>query len=178
MVERHLAKVDVAGSSPVSRFFLLVKFMNKKHSHAKAGSGFVHTHYGHKHRPVLLHVICPTCSHEAMAFKLSEKGLGEHIMDLSGTMEIDDWQVRCSHCGNLKKNISYTSLPPLYYRTQARHQEIWGWNRDHFLMLLKVMEGKSLAGDKYAFFKNYVRGEWLRGSIKKALAKAMREKLE
>jgi hypothetical protein len=53
---------------------------------------------------------------------------------------------------------------------------IWAWNREHLLMLHDLLTNKPLENNKYAWFATYARRDWLKGSRRKSLIKAV-EKL-
>ena len=53
---------------------------------------------------------------------------------------------------------------------------IWAWNREHLLLLHDMLNNKPFENHKYAWFVTYAQKDWLKGSRRKSLAKAV-EKL-
>ena len=53
---------------------------------------------------------------------------------------------------------------------------VWAWNREHLLMLHDLLTNKPIENHKYAWLVTYAERDWLKGSRRKSLTKAV-EKL-
>ena len=141
-------------------------------------SGFSHVRYDHSSRPRVLDVVCPKCRSRATSYKDSELEKGHLIGDLAGTWHLEDWNIKCLSCSFRKSNTKYTQLPPPYYKVTARDIELWAFNHDHFLMLLRLLDGEDIAGEPYEWFATYAHRDWLKTSNRERLVKQMRRFLD
>ena len=137
-------------------------------------SGSSHARYDHRSRPRVLHVVCPKCSQQAEAAKESELEMGHVIGDLAGTWELLDWTIKCHHCPYRLNAAAYSELPQPYYRVTVRGFELWAWNRDHFDMLLRLLNRESITNHPYAWFATYAHRDWLRDRNRSAFVKQMK----
>ena len=98
--------------------------------------------------PVQLHVVCPTCGRRAVA--------------RIGWSSDNAYEIRCSKCMFRRTGVEYSKLPPLFYRVAARGSELWAWNRDHLLDILKALEAPSAQKNRLPVARIFARREWLR----------------
>ena len=141
-------------------------------------SGFSHVRYDHSSRPRVYDVACPKCAARASAHKDSETEMGNVIGDLAGTWHLDDWRITCLSCDYRESDAAYAQLPPPFFRVTSRGTNLWAFNRGHFVMLLRLLDGDPISGDPYEWFATYAHGDWLRKSNRVGLAKQMRRLLE
>jgi DNA-directed RNA polymerase subunit RPC12/RpoP len=109
-----------------------------------------HTIFDHVCRPSMLHVKCIRCGTRAKAMLLSTYR--------------DTYAVRCVQCSSIKPNVSYESLPPLYYRVSIGLTELWAWNREHLLLIYASLTRRNLGTKQKlstARTRFYLRREWL-----------------
>ncbi len=94
---------------------------------------------------------------------------------MSGTWNLEDWELRCDECPRRERGIAYESLPPPYYVVEARGTTLWAWNEEHLTMLLDLLEGRSLEEHPYGWFATYVEKNWTRLGYRESLARAIRK---
>ena len=136
-------------------------------------SGTSHVRYDHRSRPTLLHLSCPKCSGRCFAQKPSESEKGVFTGDCNKAWSIDDWKVVCENCDFRAENLSYESLPKVFYQVEARANVLWAWNRDHLIMLLKLLRHESIKDDPYEWFSTYAHKEWLQKKNRSYLIKSI-----
>ncbi len=136
-----------------------------------------HLRYDHNARPRELDVACPRCTASCRALKPSERGRPVVVMDMDPTWNKPDWRFGCSECGLSKEGIAYKDLPPLYYQVEVAGVRLWAWNREHLALLAMVLNSESVDGHPYEWFATYAKREWLQGSARAALLRAVRKKL-
>ncbi|OYP34345.1 hypothetical protein CGZ80_14880 [Rhodopirellula sp. MGV] len=100
--------------------------------------------------------------------------MGDVIGDMSGTWQTDDWAIACRSCSLRMTEVAYADLPESFYRVTAGDVELWAFNRGHFEMLLRLLEGDSIEDHPYQWFATYAHGTWLEKSNRTRLAKRMR----
>jgi hypothetical protein len=83
------------------------------------------------------------------------------------------WALVCPACPHRPDQLQYDALPPLFWRVTAAGIELWGWNRDHFIMLRRLLSGEVVASDPYEPLATYARRECLLGRNRGPLVKAI-----
>jgi len=90
----------------------------------------------------------------------------------------NDWKIVCEKCDYRGINLPYDKLPKIYYQVEAKRYVLWAWNRDHLMMLLKLLKQESIKCDPYEWFSTYAHKEWLqkknRNSFVKSIEKFLR----
>lgn len=139
---------------------------------SKRNGSLTHMRYGHKSRPRLIDVICPSCGCLARATKPSEENLSSMIVfDLSPSYHLDDWTIKCFSCPKRMKDVPYKELPDLFF--SRGDLDVWAWNIDHAKFITDYLSGNDTSSNPYNWFTTYVRGLW-----KKHPDKAVAELLE
>ena len=118
---------------------------------------------------------CPKCAGRSTAMRASYADWDHVGAYRQQDWRIADWIVQCTRCDYRGRGLSFEELPDLYYRAEAAGIHIWGWNRDHFVMLLRLLRGESIKGNPCERFFTYARREWLTKSNRSRLAKKMEE---
>jgi hypothetical protein len=79
--------------------------------------------------------------------------------------------VKCLSCVFRAAEVSFDTLPPLFYQGSARGSGLWAWNRDHLLFLRSYLHSPHSREGKKSWYSVYVRREWLlrRHSLVKAI---------
>jgi hypothetical protein len=140
-------------------------------SSAKRGdTGSTHVRYAHGLFPRRLEVVCPRCSSLAAATIVS-KAPGDRFIETF--YRHGAWEIACASCTYRSADTVYEDLPPLFWRVEVAGTDLWAWNRDHLLMLKKLLSREPIESDPYAFLATYARREWLRGSRREALVSAI-----
>ena len=104
--------------------------------------------------------------------------MGNLIGDMSFTWHLADWSVVCHKCSYRASSAGFNDLPSPFFRVVTRGSELWAWNRDHFYMLLRLLNHESISGDPYEWFATYAHGDWLRENCRRAFVKQMRRFLK
>lgn len=140
-------------------------------------SGWSHLRYDHQRRPTLVEVKCPKCGGRATA---TEPCYGEgHFVAAEGSCphwNTSEWSVSCSGCMFRSSGQSYLDIGEFFYQAKSGAIVMWAWNREHLLMLYDLLSNRSVENHKYAWCATYAHRDWLKGSRRKSLAKAV-EKL-
>jgi len=137
---------------------MLIKRHKKRISDHPHG-GLTHIRYAHVRRPTLIEVKCPRCQGCAVATDESH-ALGELIvMDLSPYWR-SDYSLRCTSCMYRESDVAYADLPERFHQISIQGRTLWAWNREHLLMIRKVLRGERLDGDPYAFLATYIHRDW------------------
>jgi hypothetical protein len=133
-----------------------------------------HARYDHRSRPTLIEVRCPGCGGRAVATEPCQEEGYVRVME-GGCPHwcTAEWKVVCSRCAYRDSGRSYSDLGELFYRVEARGVVLWAWNRGHLVMLHDLLSGRPVEHHRYAWFATYARRDWLKGSRKEALAKAV-----
>ena len=142
-------------------------------------TGSSHLRYDHQRRPTLLEVGCPKCHGKAVA---TEPCYAEgHLVVGEGSCphwETREWSIGCLNCSFRNSGQSYSEVGEFFYRIVTGSAVLWAWNREHLLMLYKLVSGKQVSNDRYACFATYAERDWLKGSQRKAFAKAIQRRLK
>ena len=137
-------------------------------------SGSSHLRYDHTRRPTLIEVKCPKCHGKASAtepcYQEGDSVVGEGSCPHWVKPE---WSIACSGCTFRRSGQNYSEIGELFYRTVTRGVALWAWNREHLVMLSDLLSDRSIANHKYRSFATYAHRDWLKGSHKKAFAKAV-----
>ena len=141
-------------------------------------TGINHVRYDHQHRPTLLHLVCPKCNGRCVAQKPSEANTGALAGDCTAAWITNDWAVACEHCHYRTYDQSYRDLPDIFYQVEARGGSLWAWNKEHLIMLLKLLRNDSLKGDQYEWYATYARKEWLQKKNRSSFIKSIERFLE
>lgn len=136
-------------------------------------SGINHVRYDHCSRPTLLHLTCPKCKSRCIASKPSESEKGVLTGNCNKAWMTDDWKLICERCSYRASGLAYEDLPSSYYQVEARGHILWAWNRDHLIMLLKLLKNELVQGDPYEWFATYTHGKWLQKKNRNYLAKSI-----
>ena len=130
-----------------------------------------HVRYGHGLIPRLLHVSCPKCG--AMASATNTRAHPDSLFVGFGLHQ-ESWALICPACPHRSSQLEYKELPSLFWRVNAGGTELWSWNRDHLIMLRRLLSGEVIASDPYEPLATYARREWLldrnRGPLVKAIS--------
>ena len=132
--------------------------------------GTTHVRYQHGLIPCVLDVSCPRCEQLANA-ELSSSDPARPLVEVG--RHLLGWQVRCSQCVYRGTDVNYDDLPPLYWRVESGGAALWAWNREHLVLLKKVLDGQPVSDHPYEFLATYVRREWLRRWPRKSLSKGI-----
>ncbi|WP_143484380.1 hypothetical protein [Pseudoalteromonas piscicida] len=137
------------------------------------GSGINHVRYDHSSRPTLLHLSCPKCNGRCLSRKQSESADKIIAGDCNTAWHTDDWMVLCESCTYRIHGLAYEELPPLYYQVSARGHNLWAWNKQHLLMLKKLINAKSIKDDPYEWFATYAHKSWIKKKNRAAFVNAI-----
>ena len=120
---------------------------------------WTHVLYGHRARPALLDVQCPTCGACVRMSKASEQGW-LITGDIDGSWHLDDWRGNCTQCIKLWTDYSYRNLPPLYYHDPS--SGFWAWNREHMLRIDGILADDRSIHPEFAFFDAFLHKAWFK----------------
>jgi hypothetical protein len=136
-------------------------------------SGLTHLRYDHERRPTLIEVKCPKCHGRARATEPCYAE-GDVIVGEGSCphWEKPEWSIACLACTFRSSGQSYFEIGELFYRTVTRGVEMWAWNREHLHMVYDLLSDRPVDNHRYAWFATYAHRDWLKGSRRKALAKA------
>jgi hypothetical protein len=131
----------------------------------------------HITRPDEVHVVCPKCGGRAVACTQQGRRFAFNMVDLGPGMAAL-WSVTCLACPYRAQDLAYQDIGGRYYRVEARGKELWAWNRDHLVMMLRYLEGRSISDHPYRPYRTFMRKEWISRSNRAAFAKAIRKLLD
>lgn len=132
----------------------------------------------HLTRPDEIHVVCPKCGGRAVAHTPARRHYPARMVDLDRRGFSSHWSVACLECPHRARNLAYEDIGGRYYRVEARGKELWAWNRDHLVMMLRHLEGRSISDHPYHPYQTFMRKEWVSRSNRTAFAKAIRKFLD
>ncbi len=120
------------------------------------GGGSSHVRYDHTQRPTLLDIVCPHCQGYAIA-KQPKYNEGCLVV---GDPHDTDFAVVCSNCMYRANGLGYKDLTEPFHQIVVSGRTLWAWNLKHLHMVSRVLEGKCVQGDPYAFFATYIHRDW------------------
>ncbi len=129
----------------------------------------------HLTRPDEIHVVCPKCGGRAMARTPARRHYAFHMVDLDPRGFASHWSVTCLECPHRARNLAYRDIGNRYYRVEVRGKELWAWNKDHLVMMLRFLEGQSISDHPYRLYRTFMRKEWISRSNRTVFAKAIRK---
>lgn len=162
-----------------------MKRVRFSHSPAPRGSskanGECHVRYHHTSSASIIDIVCPTCGHRAVASCVPNTLSNWPGGTLLGGGWVERkavyWAKVCTHCTFRSESTCQDNITPFYWDFDAAGCRVWAWNREHLQMLLKVLQGESIAGDVHEWFRTYVRREWLLRQNRLRIAKEIVRRL-
>ncbi len=91
------------------------------------------------------------------------------------TAEDKSFTAKCEKCSFSKKNLSYFDLTKIgdpFYIASVGQVPIWGWNREHFKMVIAYLDGEDTSNNRWHSYTKYISGKWKSPSRKAAFIKA------
>ena len=137
---------------------------------------FSHSHFAHENSPDLIETRCDSCKGRVIAKRITPPLPANYRPGSGQRLEPATWDTQCTGCMRRTTRVAFDDLTEPYYQTSAAGETIWGWNRDHLCMLLRVLDGENVDADPYAYYATYCRTSWLKK--REPLARAVRQLLD
>jgi hypothetical protein len=119
-----------------------------------------HARYDHKQRAREIHVVCPKCSHMAIAIDMEASPDREIVGDLDQSWKASPFDVTCTNCNYQAQGLSYADLPEPFHQVWIGREILWAYNWRHLDLIIKVLGNKPIVGHPFRFFSTYVHGAW------------------
>ena len=116
----------------------------------------------------------------------------EHPVNLNGysdtpegwfmrTAEDNEFNAKCNKCSFSKKGLTYFQLKEIgepYFSASVGTEAIWGWNREHYQMVIDYLRGNDISGSRWQIYKQFISGKWKSKSRKNSYIKAAEKVLK
>ncbi|WP_027710382.1 hypothetical protein [Zooshikella ganghwensis] len=90
------------------------------------------------------------------------------------------FSAKCDSCSTSKRNLNYFELEDLgspYYSASVGSECIWGWNKEHFKMIIDYLEGKDIENNRWRMYRQFIPGKWKAKSRRDAFVKTAKKAL-
>lgn len=142
-------------------------------------SGWSHLRYDHERRPTLVEVRCPKCHGKAQATEpCYDEGYTVVGAGSCAHWEKLDWRIVCLICPFRSSGKGYLEIGEFFFRIVNRGIVLWAWNREHLVMLCDLLSERPIKNHKYASLATYAERDWLKGSRRRTLVKAIEKLLQ
>ena len=94
------------------------------------------------------------------------------------TKNDNSFKAKCNECCISEKALTYFDLQKFgapFYSASVGTDCIWGWNKEHFQMIINYLEGKEVADNRWRIYRTFIPGKWKSKSRKNAFVKAAKK---